>query len=91
MEYLIRDDYYDLGTHALLLTTLTEEDKEYMKCSNDGIIHSMFKRWRMIVNSFPSEYYRKYRSLTTAATRNFFIKKYLNLDNYNIDEMPDLL
>ena len=91
MESLIPDDYYDLGTHALLLTTLTEEDKEYMKCSNDGIIHFMFKRWRMIVNSFPPDYYRQYRSLTAPATRNFFIKKYLNLDNYNMSELPDFL
>ena len=91
MASLIPEDYYDLGTHALLLTTLTEEDKEYMKHTNDGIVYFLFKRWRMLVSSFPANYYQKYLSLSTAETRNEFIKKYLALESHNIAEMPGSL
>ncbi len=91
MASLIPEDYYDLCTHALLLTTLTEEDKEYMKHTNDGIVYFLFKRWRMIVSSFPANYYQQYLSLRTAETRNEFIKKYLAMESHNIAEMPESL
>ncbi len=91
MASLIPEDYYDLCTHALLLTTLTEEDKEYMKNTNDGIVYFMFKRWRVIVASFPENYCKQYLSLGTAETRNEFIKKYLALESHNMSEMPKCL
>lgn len=91
MASLIPEDYYDLCTHALLLTTLTEEDKEYMKHTNEGIVYFLFKRWRMIVSGFPANYYQQYLSLSTAETRNEFIKKYLALESHSISEMPEWL
>lgn len=88
MTSLIPEDYYDLCTHALLLTTLTEEDKEYMNSTNDGIVFFLFKRWRMIVTSFPENYCKQYLSLSTAETRNEFIKKYLAMESHDMAEMP---
>ena len=87
MASSIPDDYYDLDTHALMMTSLTEEDKEYIKNMDEKIVFLMFKRWRMIVNSFPMNYLNQYISLSTAETRNSFIKKYLSLDSHDIAGM----
>jgi hypothetical protein len=91
MDSLIPEEYYDLDTHALLLTTLTEEDKEHIKITNANIIHFMYTRWRMIVNSFPGNYHNQYLSLTTPESRKMFFTRYLNLKSHDRALMPSFL
>lgn len=88
----ISDDYYDLHTHTLLFDRLTDEEKKYInQNTEENITTFLFKRWRMIIISFPNNYYSQYYSKKTPGDRNEWFKKYLDYPTKNISEMPDVL
>ena len=89
---IISDNYYDCETYNMLFETITDDDKEYMSKDIDIDIEKfIYKRWSMIVNSLPYNYYNQYYSQTTPEARNEWFKKYLDYPTKNILEMPDIL
>jgi hypothetical protein len=88
----ISSEYYDNTTYTMLLESITNDDKEYMKNNTyDTIEGFMNKRWTTIINALPSNYYNQYYSQTNQEDRNNWFKKYLNYPTKNISEMPDFL
>ena len=98
----ISDDYYDNETYTMLLNTLTDEDKEYIKQhiqenneeNNEekvNIEKCMFIRWSTIINALPPNYYIQYYSQTTPETRNAWFQRYLDYPTKNMLDMPEML
>mgnify|MGYP001118949988 CR=1 FL=1 len=89
---IITRDYYDNTTYTMLLKTITDDDKEYMKTieeqSNDEFI---YKRWNIIINSLPHNYYNQYYLQTNSKDRNEWFSKYLDLPSKNMLDMPEIL
>jgi hypothetical protein len=73
----IPDEYYDYETYNLLYTRLTDNEKENLD-TNNPINDFIFKRWRTILNSLPTNYYQQYCSKTSQQDRNEWFKKYLD-------------
>ena len=91
-RHLITPDYYDNVTYTMLLETLTDEDREYMKINIYETTETlMFNRWNTIINSLPNNYYNQYYSQTNQQDRNNWFKKYLEYPTKNISDMPELL
>jgi hypothetical protein len=88
---MISDDYYDLETYNLLFDTLTEEDRECIENTKESKGIFLFKRWRMIVNSLPANYYNQYQSNRSQSDRNAWFKKYLDYPTKDISQMPEIL
>ena len=88
---IISDIYYDFETYDLLYNTLNSEDKEYIKNDNLNMGIFLFKRWKTIINSLPSNYYLQYYSQLTAIDRNNWFKKYLDYPIKDISQMPEVL
>jgi hypothetical protein len=94
-KIFISDDYYDDITYMMLLKTLTDDDKEYIKQHSDQTIETvksiLYKRWTAITNALPPNYYNQYYSQTTSQDRNAWFQRYLDYPTKNILEMPDIL
>lgn len=88
---VISDTYYDNNTHQLLFDIINDDDRTYIKITNEDITTFLFKRWRTIVNSLPINYYNQYKSKSTQQDRNDWFKKYLDYPTKDISEMPDFL
>ena len=88
----IPTEYYDNTTYNILVETITDDDKEYMKNNTSDTIEILiYKRWTTIINSLPSNHYNQYYSQTNQQDRNTWFKKYLDYPTKNISEMPELL
>ena len=88
---VIPDEYYDFETYDLLYNTLTDDDIEYMQTKNEIMGEFLFKRWRMIINSFSANYYRQYYAQDTQSARNTWFKKYLDYPTKDFSQMPEIL
>jgi len=87
----IPDEYYNDETYHLMNKTLTEDDREYITNTNGNTTNLLFKRWRMIINSIPINYYQQYYSYSTQDDRNTWLKKYLDLPTKDMTLMPEFL
>ena len=90
----ITSEYYDGETYDLLYKTLTEDDKAYININTthmENTAQFLFKRWNIIVNSLPDNYYKQYAANHTMRDRNDWFKKYLDYPTKDISQMPDLL
>jgi hypothetical protein len=89
---LITLEYYDNVTYTMLLETISDDDREYMKNNTDETTETlMCKRWNTIINSLPHNYYNQYYSQTNQQDRNSWFKKYLDYPTKHILDMPELL
>ena len=89
---IITPEYYDTITYTMLLETLTDDDREYMKNNTNETTETlMFRRWNTIINALSVDYYNQYYSQTTSQDRNSWFKKYLDYPTKNISDMPELL
>lgn len=84
-------DYYDENTYAMLYKTITPEDHDYIKTTNETYEQLMLKRWYSIINSLPSNYYKDYLSKNTQTERNNWFQKYLDYPTKDISQMPESL
>ena len=88
----ITRDYYDNVTYTMLLKTITDDDKEYMKNIVEQTPNEfIYKRWSTIINSLPHNYYNQYFLKKNSKDRNDWFKKYLDLPTHNILDMPETL
>ena len=91
MRIIISSDYYDNRTHDMLIKQLTNEENDYIQLSNKNMEDVLFKRWYMILNSLPTDYYNQYASQTTPQERNDWFQRYLDLPTKDISLMPEIL
>ena len=88
----ITPDYYDTITYTILLDTLNDDDRQYMKNNTEQTTETlMFTRWYTIINSLPHNYYNQYYSQMSSQDRNTWFKKYLDYPTKNMLDMPDTL
>jgi hypothetical protein len=90
-EMFISNVYYDNTTYTMLLKTLTDDDKEYIKQHNEQLETLLYKRWSTIINALPHNYYNQYYSQTNSQDRNAWFQRYLDYPTKNILDMPEIL
>ena len=49
------------------------------------------KRWNMIINSLPDNYYNQYAALETQQERNDWFQRYLDYPTKDLSLMPEIL
>jgi hypothetical protein len=90
----ITSDYYDEETFNMMIQSCSydfNDEQFFIKNFGETIKEATFKRWNMIVNSLPSNYYIQYCTQGTPTERNAWFKKYLDYPTKDISQMPDHL
>lgn len=88
---IITDHYYDNRTYDMLLNKLNNDEKEYVQRIGGTKEDFLYKRWNMIVNSLPANYYEQYASYQTQEERNDWFQRYLDLPTKDMSLMPEIL
>ena len=88
---IISGDYYDNRTHDMLVKQITNEENEYIQQINGTMEEFLSKRWNMIINSLPDNYYNQYAALETQQERNDWFQRYLDYPTKDLSLMPEIL
>jgi hypothetical protein len=95
MRIIISSDYYDNRTYDMLLNNLNNDEKEHVQSisgtNGETKEDFLYKRWNMIVNSLPANYYEQYASYQTQEERNDWFQRYLDLPTKDMSLMPEIL
>jgi hypothetical protein len=91
MTIIISADYYDNRTYDMVLKKLNNDEKDYVQSIGGTIEEFVYKRWNMIVNSLPANYYEQYASYQRQEERNDWFQRYLDLPTKDMSLMPEIL
>ena len=91
MHIIISSDYYDNRTRDMLLKQITNEENDYIQSIGETVEDFLHKRWNIIVNGLPANYYKQYASQETQQERNDWFQRYLDYPTKDISLMPEIL